>query len=126
MNKWTGFYTSDKGYTKTIHDIELVKQSLVNAFSTRVGTRVMRPNYGFIGHNMLFENQSSADTSMLYDDAIRIFKDEPRVSVVFCDVKRLEYGYIVQASLQYIETLEVIDFIYEFNTKNNISTDLIE
>ena len=65
-----------------LHDLDLVKQDLMNHFHTRIGERVGRPNWGSIIWDLLFDLGDSRTEALIVQDAKRIFGEEPRVKVL--------------------------------------------
>jgi len=65
-----------------LHDLELVKQDLMNHFNTRIGERVGRPNWGSIIWDLLFDLSDSRTESLVVQDALRIIGEEPRVKLL--------------------------------------------
>jgi len=65
-----------------LHDLELVKQDLINHFYTRIGERVSRPNWGSIIWDLLFDLSDSRTEALVIQDAMRIINEEPRVKLL--------------------------------------------
>ena len=78
-----GFSTVNKTRAPySLSNEELVVQDLLNEFHTRKGERVMRPNFGFIGWDLLMEIEDSATEETFKEDIIRIIDKEPRAEHV--------------------------------------------
>jgi phage baseplate assembly protein W len=65
-----------------LYDLDLVKQDLMNHFSTRIGERVGRPNWGSIIWDLVFDLGDSRTESLIVQDAQRIISEEPRVKLL--------------------------------------------
>ena len=56
MTTFRGFSTSGNEFATVTHtDFELVKRDLMNNLNVRKGERLMRPNFGCVIWDMLFE-----------------------------------------------------------------------
>jgi phage baseplate assembly protein W len=101
----------------SITDIDCVKQDLLNEFQTKVGERVMLPEYGSIIHELLFDPFDDLTKQAIIDDVERIVRSDPRVELENTNVKETDYGLQVELVLIYTpshsaETL-FIDFVRE-------------
>ena len=65
-----------------LHDMELIKQDLLNHFQTRIGERVGRPEWGSIIHDLLFDLGDDRTEALVVQDAERIIADDPRVDAL--------------------------------------------
>ncbi len=99
------FYKGYSSLTPTnssvkIFDLELVKQDIINTFSTRRGERVMNPSFGSIIWDVLMEPMTPAIRDSLNEDIKRICNSDPRVEPL--ELKLTEYpsGYIIEATLK--------------------------
>lgn len=103
-----GFYTPSQGKTQVLYDQDLIKQELLNHFNTKKGERVMNSDYGFIGWDLIFENQNPANAKALEDDARRIIQMDPRVQEQSITVTAIDYGYQVSVLLYFV-VLDTVD-----------------
>jgi phage baseplate assembly protein W len=95
----------------TYYDIELIKRDLMVAFNTRVGERVMRPDYGCKIWDYLMEPLTSGMRDLVVAEALRICRADTRVSVNSCNVYTLGAGIRVELTLLY-EPFGVVDNFY--------------
>lgn len=103
------YMTNFKGYSTIgrlsppygLTDIELIKRDLLNEFHTRLGERVMRPEFGTIIYDLLMDPGDDITKSAIRDDAIRIVKKDPRVELDEVTVTDHEDAVIVQVDLYY-------------------------
>ena len=113
MSIFRGFNTiGRKGPPYTLIDADLVKRDLLNEFYTRLGERVMLPDFGTIIFDLLMEPGDSQTTENIKDDAIRIISKEPRVKLsnieVVEDVKTVILNIeIIYAPYNLTDTLYV-------------------
>lgn len=118
-----GFSSLDKINPKTeIFDIALVKQDLLNHFHTSRGERVMRPEFGSIIWDLLFEPFDQDLKDAVVADVQNVIDQEPRVTLRTVDVIEFEHGLRINISVIY-NPLDVIGtFELEFDRRNQISS----
>ncbi len=98
-----GYSTLDKQSPPfRLVDLDLAKADLVFAFQTRRGERVMRPNFGSIIHDLLFEPFDDDTKQAVIDDAVKIIREDPRFQLATIDVTDLEHSLRLDISLNYI------------------------
>lgn len=95
----------ESGVNTSLYDIAIVKQDLLNQFNTRLGERVMRPDFGSIVHDLLFDLADPRTEAMVYADADRIFRSDPRVEArdIQVDVSTDTHEITVTATLFMVE-----------------------
>lgn len=76
---------ANTGINTGLFDIDLVQQDLLNQFNTRLGERRMRPNYGSVIHDLLFDLSDSRTEALIVQDAERIILGDPRVQLLSMD-----------------------------------------
>ena len=110
---------ANQGIDTRLYDAELVKQDLLNNFSTRLGERVGRPGFGSIIHDLLFSLSDDRTKGLVVADAQRIFADDPRVVPLEINVDVLldEYQIRIQATLQMVELDMNINFQASFEAR---------
>lgn len=86
--------------TSKLFDLDLIKQDLLNIFSTRRGERVMNPTFGSIIWDLLMEPVTPAVRDALNADIKKICTSDPRV--IPTQMKLTEYptGYILEVTLK--------------------------
>jgi len=114
-----GFSTVErKSPPFTIEGFDLAKRDLQNAFGTRRGERVMRPNFGTIIHDLLFEPFDEDTQQAITEDAARIISEDPRLRLVDMDVRELEHTVRLDIILNYVP-LDVVDTLaIEYDRQN--------
>ena len=116
-----GFSTVDVPITNTrLYDIELVKRDLKNHFMTSKGERIMKPNFGSIIWDLLFEPYDETIEERIKSDVTTIINADPRVELIDMQVTNEEYGITVQATLQY-NPFAVTDSLYVRYIRDNFS-----
>jgi phage baseplate assembly protein W len=105
-----------------IMDIALIKQDLLNHFHTIKGERVMRPNYGSIIWDMLFEPFDDLVRESIVSDVQAIISQEPRVQLLDLNIFEYEQGLRIDVDLSY-KPFDVVDtFSIDFDRRNGSST----
>lgn len=107
-------------------DIELIKRDLLNHFHTIRGERVMRPNYGSIIWDMLFEPFDEMVRDAILSDAQDIIAQETRVELSRLDVFEFEQGLRLDIEVLYVPFNVVETFEIDFDRRNSIATSGIE
>lgn len=114
-----GFSTVERNTPPfTLEGFELAKRDLQNAFLTRLGERVMRPDFGTIIHDLLFEPFDQDTQEAISTDAARIIGQDPRLALVSMDVRELEHTLRLDIVLNYI-SLDVVETLsIEYDRQN--------
>lgn len=103
-------------------DLDLIKRDLVNHLYTRKGERVMRPNFGSIIWDMLFEPMTVDVVSQIVDDATQIVQSDGRVELQSINLVELDHGIQLQMNLFYAPLNTVDAFQVDFDRRNVEST----
>jgi hypothetical protein len=116
MSTYRGFSTIGNEFkTVTTTDFELAKRDLMNNFNVRKGERVMRPEFGCVIWDMLFEQLTEAAHSTIIDNVTAIALSDPRLDVVSVLPTTYEHGIQILISLRYVPTDQVESMLYTFN-----------
>jgi phage baseplate assembly protein W len=116
---FVGFSSVDTSIKKTQWtDLDLIKRDLTNHFYTRRGERVMRPEFGCIIWDLLFEPMVDENIRLIVDDCTNIVSSDPRVSLN--DIKVVEYdnGLQLQIDLTYNEFDITEQFRIDFDRRS--------
>jgi len=116
---FVGYSSTDTSIKKTQWtDLDLIKRDLANHFYTRRGERVMRPEFGCIIWDLLFEPMIDENINAIVDDCRLIVGSDPRVTLN--DIKVVEYdnGLQVQMDLYYPELDLVEQFKIDFDRRS--------
>ena len=118
-----GFSSFDRIKPKTeIVDIELIKRDLLNHFFTIKGERVMRPNFGSIIWDMLFEPFDDLVREAIVSDVQNIISQEPRVRLQNLNIFEYEQGLRIDVEVLYVPFDVIGTFDIEFDRRNAIQT----
>jgi len=102
MAKFRGFNTVDQNrpsYVLTGDD--LVKRDLLNEFYTKLGERVMRPNFGSKIWDHLMDPSTADLDQIIKDDIARVIKKEPRADLVNLKVYVLDHTISAEILLRF-------------------------
>lgn len=102
----------------TLENLELAKQDLMYSFHTRKGERVMRPDFGSIIFDLLFEPFDEDTKQAVVDDAMKLIDEDPRFSMVSIDVRELEHTLRLDIELLYIPLDVVSSLAIEYDRQN--------
>lgn len=99
-----GFSTQNSAITgvRTLYDIDLINNDLMTAFQTRVGERVMRPDYGCKLWDYLMEPLTPALRDAIYSEALRICNLDQRTVVQNAQLFELGQGFRIEIQLLYL------------------------
>lgn len=104
-------------------DLDLIKRDIVNHLYTRKGERVMRPDFGSIIWDMLFEPMTVDVVTAIVDDATQIVQSDGRVQLQSINLVELDHGIQLQMNLYYAP-LNIVDaFQVDFDRRNVESTN---
>lgn len=116
---YKGFSTQNAERTRrwSVYDVELVKLDLMNHFHTRVGERVLRPEYGCRIWDYLYEPLTPMAREEVIAEAVRVCRSDPRVAVHEVNVFDFEHGLRVEIALDYIGLAVNQTFRVEFENR---------
>lgn len=106
----------------TLIDIELVKQDLLNHFHTRIGERVMLPDFGSSIWNLLMDPYDDMTISQIIDDASRIVSSDPRVELVDVQVQDSEQTLRLEIQLNFLPGFTPGQLAVEFDRQAREAT----
>ena len=118
-NQNVGFSTFNRqGPPFRLVNLELAKADLLYAFMTRLGERVMRPEFGSIIHDLLFEPFDTDTKDAIVEDAVKIIRQDPRFTMVSIDVTELEHSTRLDLVLNYVPLDIVASLAVNFDRNN--------
>jgi len=101
MAKFIGFNTIGKVKAPyTLTDAELIKRDLLNQFYTKLGERVMRPNYGSIIWDLLMDPSTPDLDRRVEKDIEKIIKSEPRVELLKTNLYILDHTIRAEVNIK--------------------------
>ncbi len=105
--------------TSTLYDIDLINQDLTYAFGTRVGERVMRPDFGCRIWEYFMNPMDDFTTGQIISEAQRIIALDTRLVQQSIDIYEIQNGITVQLTLLYQPFNVIGTFQATFNANEN-------
>lgn len=121
MATYKGFSTQS-GRNFRLTDFALIRQDIINHFNIRKGEKLMKPNFGTIIWNVLFEPFTEDLKSVITQDVRAIAAYDPRVSFDNIVITEYEQGIIIELQLRYVPTNQTNVMLLNFNGTNNTLT----
>lgn len=116
---FVGFSTqnTDKTGETKLYDIDLINRDLTIAFYTRLGERVMRPDFGCQIFDWLMEPFTEHLRDKIVEEVIRVCESDIRLTVI--DTKVYEYlnGIRVEMTLNYRPFDVINNFTLDFENR---------
>lgn len=102
MALYRGYNTVDNNTTKTrIEDADLIRRDLINHFNIRKGEKLMRPEFGTIVWDLLFEPLTEDVQQAIIDDVKQVVNYDPRITVEKILVDSYDNGILIEASIRF-------------------------
>ena len=118
MATYKGFSTLGNSGNFRITDFDLIKQDILNHFNIRKGEKLMRPNFGTIIWNCLYEPFTEDLKSVIVNDVQAIAAYDPRVSFDNIIITEYEQGILIELQLRYVLTNQTNTMLLRFNGEN--------
>ena len=119
MSTYRGFSTLVNAKKYRLTDFELVKQDLINHFNIRKGEKLMKPAFGTVIWDMLFEPLDESTQEVISRDITRIVGYDPRLVVNQAEVTQQDTGFLIQITLTYIPYNQTESLSLAFDRTNN-------
>lgn len=119
MALYRGYSTVGNVGPKTrLEDAPLIRQDLINHFNIRRGEKLMRPDFGTIIWDSLFEPLTDELRDAIIEDVNRIVNYDPRLIAESVLVDEYENGIIIEARLRYRNTNETENLKLQFDQES--------
>jgi phage baseplate assembly protein W len=118
MALYRGYNTVNNNTPKTrLEDSDLIKRDLANHFNIRKGEKLMRPDFGTIIWDALFEPMTEDLRDAIVDDATRIINYDPRLIPDSILVDEYDQGIIIELRVRFRTTnqAETLKFLFDQN-----------
>jgi phage baseplate assembly protein W len=120
-NTFIGYSTT--GGTKAdgfkLYDVDLVRQDLYNHFHTRIGERIMRPDFGCRIWDYIMEPFTEEIRNLAEAEVVRICNSDSRVQLIDTQVYSQDNTLIVVATLNYLPFNTVEQFRLNFENRQS-------
>jgi phage baseplate assembly protein W len=118
-NLFTGFSTQRTLSTsRTLVDLVLVNQDLLNHFNTRRNERVMMPGWGCGVWDYLFEPFDSGVEASIIEEAKKVVNFDIRVQLQNMQVTTFDNGIRINMQLLYVPWKAYGDFTVNFDKRS--------
>lgn len=117
-NTYRGFSTLANTRNFRLTDFELIKQDILNHFNIRKGEKLMRPNFGTIIWNLLYEPFTDDLKSVIVQDIQSIATYDPRVSFENVIISEYEQGILIELQLRFVLTNQTDTMLVRFNAQS--------
>lgn len=104
MALYKGFSTVGRTKHFRLTDFELVKQDLTNHFNIRKGEKLMRPDFGTIIWDMIYEPLDENTKATIMADVRRIIGYDPRLAAQDVIVTEYDHGLQIEIDLIYVQS----------------------
>lgn len=119
MAIYKGYTSVNRKFTGTeATDSELVRADLLNHFNTRVGERLMQPEFGCLIWNFLFDPFTDDAKFAVIENLQEIVNADPRVVLRNIDVTEYEHGLSVEMDLVYADTNQAETMLVNFDQRS--------
>ncbi len=115
MATYKGFSTLGSSHNFRLTDFDLIKQDILNHFNIRKGEKLMRPNFGTIIWNTLYEPFTEDLKSVITQDIQSIAAYDPRVSFDNIIITEYDQGILIELQLRYVLTNQTNTMLLRFN-----------
>lgn len=122
MATYKGFSTLGSSNNFRLTDFDLIKQDILNHFNIRKGEKLMRPNFGTIIWNVLYEPFTEDLKSVIVQDVQSIAAYDPRVSFDNIIITEYDQGILIELQLRYVLTNQTNTMFLRFNGENQSLT----
>ncbi|RYD64498.1 MAG: hypothetical protein EOP83_09620 [Verrucomicrobiaceae bacterium] len=101
---YKGFSTQEAERTRrwTRYDVDLIKRDLLNHFQTRIGERVLRPEFGCRIWDYLNEPLTPALRQDIITETVRVCSADPRIIVHSVNVFDFPNGLRIEITLDFV------------------------
>ena len=118
MATYKGFSTANWLETGRLNiaDIEVIKRDLQNHIFTRLGERVMQPDFGTRIPEMTFEPNDTETISIITEDITKVINYDPRVELISLNVLPITDNNAI---------FVIVNVLYvEFNISGELNIDV--
>jgi phage baseplate assembly protein W len=99
---YRGLSTVANGASKSLFDLQLIKQDILNHFNIRQGEKLENPNFGTIIWDILYEPLTEQVKQAIIQNVTDIVNYDPRVSVDSITIDEYESGIQIECAITYL------------------------
>ena len=117
---YKGFSSQETKSSFKLHDINLVKQDIINHFYIRKGEKLMNPDFGTIIWDLLFEQFTEEVKKLITADVEQIINYDPRIAINGVVIDSTDMGIRIEADITYIPFNINERMTFDFDRENKI------
>jgi phage baseplate assembly protein W len=117
---YKGFSSQETKSSFKLHDINLVKQDIINHFYIRKGEKLMNPDFGTIIWDLLFEQFTEEVKKLITADVEQIINYDPRIAINGVVIDSTDMGIRIEADITYIPFNINERMTFNFDRENKI------
>jgi phage baseplate assembly protein W len=117
---YKGFSSQETKSSFKLHDINLVKQDIINHFYIRKGEKLMNPDFGTIIWDLLFEQFTEEVKKLITADVEQIINYDPRIAINGVVIDSTDMGIRIEADITYIPFNINEKMTFDFDRENKI------
>lgn len=117
---YKGFSSQETKSSFKLHDINLVKQDIINHFYIRKGEKLMNPEFGTIIWDLLFEQFTEEVKKLITADVEQIINYDPRIAINGVVIDSTDMGIRIEADITYIPFNINEKMTFDFDRENKI------
>ena len=125
MVVYKGYSSVGKHFTSSeTTDAALVRADLINHFNTRVGERIMQPDFGCLIWNHIFDPFTDQIKFQIVENIKQIIDADPRVIMRNVNLVEYEHGLSVELDLVFADGIESEIFTVAFDQRTETATGI--
>jgi phage baseplate assembly protein W len=118
---YRGFSTVNDTTSVNLYDNDLVKQDILNQFSTKKGERLMNPEFGTIIWDLIFDPLTEILKEQIKDDVSAILTSDPRIAPMDVIIDEKDYGLLIEVTVLYVFTDQTENMKLTFDREIGLS-----
>jgi phage baseplate assembly protein W len=116
ISTFRGYSSVETDFTNPrLTNFALARRDLLNQFGTRLGERIMLPNFGTIIWDLLFDPLNDELIEVISEDVQRIISEDPRFEMIDLNITDGANSIRIDVKLNYIPTQEEVTLPLEFD-----------
>lgn len=118
MESFKGFSTIGRIRAPyTLRDEDLIKRDLLNEFYTKLGERVMRPNFGSIIWDLVMDPGTEDLEEAIKEDVAKVISRDPRVDLEDVFVLMLDHTIRIEVTISILPIRNTEKLYLEYQRK---------
>lgn len=115
MEQFVGFSTVDRVKAPySLRNEDIIKRDLLNEFYTKLGERVMRPNFGSIIWDLIMDPSTDDLDAAIRNDVDKIIGRDPRVNLLNTSIFVLDHTVRVEIDIEILPIRNVERLYLEY------------